>query len=146
MLLGQYNGSATDTQYITARPTADSLSGQISANTTISATTATTYLVGKVVFNSSGTSDSVYFWVNPSGAAALENNASANASLSNQVDLGSLGKFGLYIDGSSGYSLDEVRIARDASLMFGAIPEPSAYALASGLAVFGVAFFRRRHT
>lgn len=151
VLLGQYNGSngsaaETTYQYLTLRPyTGYNAATQIGVNTGISVTTQTVYLVGKIEFNTSGASDSVWFWVNPASASDLQNNANFDAASINPFDLGNVGGFSAYVNDNSGFYFDEVRISRSSSDMFGAIPEPSAYAVFAGLVALGFVAYRNRH-
>ena len=154
VMLGQMDGShvwsaETTYQYISTDPyTGDYANYRYGSNSAIGVTTAPTYLVGKIEFNTSGSSDSMYLWVNPTSAAELQNNATANASLVNPYDIGNVSHFSVYLNttyggGSSGFALDEVRVATDANLMFGTIPEPSAWTALAGLAALGFALRRR---
>ncbi|MDD3181009.1 MAG: PEP-CTERM sorting domain-containing protein [Opitutaceae bacterium] len=149
--LGQYGSNPysayTTLQYLDARPISGDVASQTGQSSGISITTQTVYLVGKIQFNTSGTSDSIWFWVNPSSASDLQNTANYNASLINPYDIGSIGRFHVYVDHpSSGFYFDEVRVSTAAADMFGAIPEPSTYAALVGIIVLGVAAWRRRRT
>ena len=149
VFLGQYNsnpyGSFVTTQYVDTRPYNGDVNSQTGANSGISVTTQSTYLVGKIQFNTLGSYDSVWFWVNPANASVLENNTSPSAMLIDVYDLGNMGRFGAYIDTpSSGFNFDEIRISTSAADMFGAIPEPSTYAALLGLAALGFALLRRK--
>ncbi|NUQ65530.1 MAG: immunoglobulin domain-containing protein, partial [Pirellulales bacterium] len=135
VILGQYygpNGNAAETtqQFLTLRPyTGYSVATQIGVNTNLPVTTQTAYLVAKVVFNTNGAADSVWFWVNPAGPADLQNTANFQAASPNAFDLGNLGKFSAYVDDDSGFLFDEVRISTNAAHLFGALDVPVAPAI-----------------
>lgn len=145
MRLGQFTGSGgeSSTQWLDLMPVGGGLVG---TNTGIAVTDQPTYLVGKIEFNTSGSLDSVRLWVNPTGASDLQNNANASASSLNLYDIGSVNTFSYYLNtwnpGSPGGYFDEIRVSTSADLMFGAIPEPAAYAVFVGLA--GLAWALRR--
>ena len=103
----------------------------------------TTYLVARIDFNTSGSLDSVYMWVNPTSATQLQNAATASVSSINETDIGNIANFWAYSGSGGGISFDEIRVSTLATDMT-AIPEPSTYAALFGLAVLGVAACRRR--
>lgn len=145
--LGQFTGSGgeSSTQWLDLMPVGGGLVG---TNTGIAVTNQPTYLVGKIEFNTSGSLDSMRLWINPAGASDLQSNANASASSLNLYDIGSVNTFTYYLNtwnpSSPGGYFDEIRVSTSASLMFGAIPEPSAYAVLAGLGALGLAL-RRLH-
>lgn len=147
VLLGQYYPNSPNTpmtQWVVARPAdTGAVGSQIGADTSVTISTTTTYLVGKIEFNTSGSNDSIWFWLNPSSSTDLQSNTGYNGSLINQIDVGNMGSFDAYT--TSSFTFDEVRISTMATDMFGAIPEPSTYAALAGLAALGFAALRRRH-
>ncbi len=81
VLIGQYNGNAGGLPslnwYLTVRPFDTGYSRQVTADTGIPGTTATTYLVGKIDFNTNGALDTVRLFVNPANANELGSQACA---------------------------------------------------------------------
>jgi hypothetical protein len=149
VFLGQYAGNpyaqgGNITNWVDARRSDGDVPSQIGANSGLTVVAGSpTYLVGRIDFNTSGALDSIWMWVNPADAAMIQNTATANASLVNQYDLGAISMFGVYVNSGSGFLLDEVRISQSAGPMFGAVPEPSAYAAILGLCSLAALLWRR---
>jgi len=150
--LGQYSGSgaATTTQWLNIDTTIHGGTALHGVNTGILVTGDPTYLVARIDFNTSGLLDSAWLWVNPTSVSDLDTSHASASSLS-LYDVGTLSAFGYYVDtsvsGGNGGYMDEVRISRSATDMFGvagAVPEPSTYAALTGLAALGFALLRQR--
>lgn len=132
--LGQYGANPwsafTTLQYLDARPASGDVGSQVGQSSGVSITTQTTHLVGKIQFDTSGSSDSMWFWVNPPDATAVQDTTGFQASLINPYNIGSMGSFYVYVDHpSAGFYFDEVRVATSAADLFGAVPEPTALVL-----------------
>lgn len=146
VLIGQYGANPwnafTTLLYLDLRPEGQGVSGQVGLGTGIGVTTATSYWVAKIQFDTNGTLDDVRFFVNPASAADLANNVGVSARINNQ-NIGALNTFSAYVDGSTGFDFDEVRIGTEATDMFGAVPEPELPLILSIL-LAAVAVTRRR--